>query len=277
MTCACPVCGSQAVQSVAEFSNSFFANSATKMNVTISYCDDCQFCFQASAYKDIYDKIALDVYNDYHVNSIFPFPERSRKNITALELLNNNISLKENASILEIGSNRGDLLFLIKEAYPKVNVLGVEPTMFTDDLQIPTICENFRASLFSNKFDIIIIKHVLEHIKYPLLFLRELKALLKDDGHLYIEVPDLQTSLENCLDDFIPDHVSYFDEYSLSTIVNKAGLSVEMLQKNNFLHLIASNQENQNYDLLRNNLKMIDIVQSNFELLRLNMTICLFL
>ena len=111
----CPICDSQSIQSVAEFQNAFFANSSEKLNLTVSYCNDCQYCFQSSAYSESYDQIAANVYRNYLVNNVFPFPERTSKNLIALECIEKSVVMQNVESVLEIGSNRGDLLFLIKE------------------------------------------------------------------------------------------------------------------------------------------------------------------
>ena len=232
----CPICETSC-EKMAHFPSAFFANSKGKMHLQVSFCPSCGYCFQGSAYTEEYDQLVEQVYRDYNVNEGFMFPERSPKNLIALEMLDQHSLFNNQPNILEIGSNRGDLLHLIKEKYPHTNVLGLEPTI-SNDLSVPTINAKFRKDLFSNKFDIIIIKHVLEHIKFPQNFLIELREILKPSGYLYIEVPDLERSLKFYIDDFIPDHVSFFSESSLLKLLSQIGFKVVTSQRKNFLHMI---------------------------------------
>ncbi len=48
----------------------------------------------------------------------------------------------------------------------------------------------YKKNAFNERFDLITINHVLEHIKDPINFLRDIRGDLEDDGLVYIEVPD---------------------------------------------------------------------------------------
>jgi len=128
--------------------------------------------------------------------------------------------LKDGSNILEIGSNRGDMLHLLKEKLPNINILGIEPTS-NQEAKVPTIRGFFNEDLFSNKFDFIYMQHVLEHIPSPQNIVKSLHSLLKDDGYLYIEVPSLEYSLDNSVEDFMLEHVSYFSKETLLTLFSK--------------------------------------------------------
>jgi len=79
--------------------------------------------------------------------------------------------------------------------------------------------------------DIIILRHVLEHMLHPVAELENLRSLLKEDGVIYIEVPgvlnmrqsyggDLMTFLQNA-------HVWYFTRSTLEYTAGRAGLKLE--------------------------------------------------
>ena len=67
-----------------------------------------------------------------------------------------------------------------------------------------TILKNmfFDSKSFASKFDLVVLKHTLEHIKYPKEFLGDVFNVVADDGFLYIEVPSLDVCMDNFLDDF---------------------------------------------------------------------------
>jgi len=108
---------------------------------------------------------------------------------------------------------------MIKEKRPDCNILGIEPARF-DDLHVPTINAFFEKRLFSSQYDVIIMQHVLEHIKYPRTFIKEIHELLTSDGIFYLEVPSTENFLNNQLDDFVLEHTSYFTKTSLLKLLS---------------------------------------------------------
>jgi len=73
-------------------------------------------------------------------------------------------------------------------------------------------------SEIDRQFDVISMIHVLEHVPSPVEFLNQVKRLLKDDGVLLIQVPDLQ---ETVFDSVIFDHISHFTQSTLLTLLRK--------------------------------------------------------
>lgn len=238
MPSPCPLCGSTSSETVYQAENVPFANiDCVLENFTVALCRDCGFTFQSSAYDAAYDGASRNVYASYAVNRQFPFPERSGKHLVALEDVLPHLPVDADCSVLEIGANRGDFLYLLKEARPRINILGLEPTRFAEPLRVPTLTAPFDPRLFSSTFDLVVAKHVVEHIKDPVGFLRSLHGIMADGGLLYIEVPDLDRSLEQGIEDFIPDHVSYFDRDTLIAALD--GFEVVLCEVRNFLHVLA--------------------------------------
>jgi SAM-dependent methyltransferase len=77
-------------------------------------------------------------------------------------------------------------------------------------------------------FDVITSRHWFEHIDDPYEFLRDLREQAGDRPvHGYLEVPDACYDLATAGWEVIYPHVSYFDAFSLRTIVERAGWRVE--------------------------------------------------
>ena len=232
----CPICASTNTEKIYKDRNAGFANIDRTLDLIIETCNDCSFVFQSSAYTDEYDSIARDVYKDFKKSDIFPFPNRTPVNRDAVDRILRNLPKKEGLNILEIGSNRGDLLFLIKEKLTDANIIGVEPTTF-ENVRVPTINSFFKKDLFSTKFDVVILQHTLEHIKYPKDMLNEIAEILSSDGIIYIEVPYLNNMLKCCVEEFTPEHVSYF---SLKSLNNALGsLNISHYDSSPFLSVVA--------------------------------------
>jgi len=259
----CPLCNSSDTEEIYFKEKYFFATKKKFLNFSLELCKNCNFLFQSSAYSEEYNNIIATIYKSFYKNEKFDFPNRSDENLHALDMIVSNFRQTQNANILEIGSNRGDLLYLLQERIPNINVLGVEPTKF-DNLTVPTINNFFIKDLFSNRFDVIIMQHVLEHIKDSRATVDDIYDLLNVDGLFYIEVPYINRSLENGIEDFSLEHVNYFNMSSLSKLLNK--FEIIEYNRENFLRIIAKkslkkktvNYFEENYDIKSGMQKLIN-------------------
>jgi 2-polyprenyl-3-methyl-5-hydroxy-6-metoxy-1,4-benzoquinol methylase len=97
---------------------------------------------------------------------------------------------------------------------------------------------------FKNKFDIITMLHVLEHVPYQIKTLKILKSKLKNKGKIIIEVPHaedfliLQEELKEFKDfTFWSEHLILHTYGSLKTILSKSGfknIKIQYYQRYNF-------------------------------------------
>jgi SAM-dependent methyltransferase len=140
-------------------------------------------------------------------------------------------------NVLEIGSNDGFLLNLLKER--ECQVLGVDASQFMADLAIgkgiDTLCGIFGESeeLISeinskfNSFQIIVANNVLNHSNNPLSFAKAVKKLLSDDGLFIFEVPYwLETIKSLRFDQIYHEHVSYFTVKAAKELLRLSGLEI---------------------------------------------------
>ena len=212
----------------------------TTINLKVSLCQDCKFVFQSSAYIKDYDEVIKKLYTSYKISNMYNFPNKNIQNIKALDFISSTIENSVDYNVLEIGSNRGDFLYLLKEKFSNINILGCEPTEFKN-LKVPTINSFFDKNLFNTKFDLIILRHTLEHIKNPKQFMKDVQNTLKQDGYIFIEVPNIYYSLKNFIEDFTPDHVNYF---SLNSLVNCCeDLALYKFDDTQYLYTIFTNRK----------------------------------
>lgn len=130
---------------------------------------------------------------------------------------------------LDIGSSAGILLKTFREGFDCA-VVGVEPgdgyRMHNENQQL-TIYPSLDAlrEKGEDKFDLISMSHVLEHIPDPTSFLSELCDLLTEDGVVLVEVPNLfgHTSFEI-------SHLTSFSKHTLGEIFNQSGYDTIQLK-----------------------------------------------
>lgn len=150
-----------------------------------------------------------------------------------LENLKNNCKLKSK-KILEIGASYGAGLYGLKDCNCKCLVgydfdkqfIKVGKVYSGIDLRYGGIEDAVKVG---EKYDIVILRHVLEHFLDPLSELVRLKQLVSNNGLLFVEVPGV-LNLKN----YSYDPLNYFDvfhpySFSLKTLtflLNRAGYSL---------------------------------------------------
>ena len=141
------------------------------------------------------------------------------------------------ARVLEIGSNDGYLLSLIKEHTN--SIVGVDASEFmvqkSNDNGIPTICGIFgeddsvkpKISHKYSAFDLIVANNVVNHSNMPVTFLENVAELLTENGLFVFEVPYwLETIRSFRFDQIYHEHITYLTIESTQALLRQAGLKI---------------------------------------------------
>ena len=144
------------------------------------------------------------------------------------------------ARILEVGCSSGFMLYpFVKNGHACV---GIEPSGFFSEyvrnqgIPVYASVEELVAASPAQKFDFIQHFFVLEHVSQPVSFLKSLVALLKPQGKLVFEIPNVADPLYTIYD--IPAferfywsvaHPWYFSERSLRYLLDQIGAPYEIL------------------------------------------------
>ncbi len=145
--------------------------------------------------------------------------------------LNNSVTdISANCKILDIGCGNGATLAALAKIFPKHPRYGFDPTATNiatlkerNDLAV-TDCSRDVNDL-RQKYGLLTMIHVLEHIPSPLPILKEYVQMLDDDGHFIIVVPNF---LENPFDITITDHCSHFSLETLRNLLINVGLKIDI-------------------------------------------------
>jgi SAM-dependent methyltransferase len=145
--------------------------------------------------------------------------------------------LKSRPKLLEIGSSSGAFL---DSARPFAgSVMGVEPGRRHREWAKKELGLTMAPSLdaVTEKFDLIVLFHVLEHVRHPVEFLKGLLSRLNPGGKVVVEVPsDNDALLSVYKTEAYPPfyyqnaHLWYFTAPTLSGIAEKAGATAEVRQ-----------------------------------------------
>jgi hypothetical protein len=150
------------------------------------------------------------------------------------------LNLNNKSMVLEIGSNDGYLLknFL----YKNIPCLGVEPTISTAhramEVGIPVVCEFFSHAVAQRLLaegysaDLIVGNNVFAHVPDINDFANGMKKLLKSDGVITLEFPNLASLIEyGQFDTVYHEHYSYLSLYTTNLIFKSVGLRIWDVEK----------------------------------------------
>ncbi|HUP27666.1 MAG TPA: class I SAM-dependent methyltransferase [Chloroflexia bacterium] len=138
--------------------------------------------------------------------------------------------------VLDIGCGRGLLLDKLRSRgwEPHGTELSEEAAAFArDSLKLPVTTETIeRAGFPSNRFDLVILWHVLEHVRSPRETLREVGRILKPGGTLLVAVPNFGSwearwSKQGWFHLDVPRHLTQFTYRSLEEALQQAGMTVD--------------------------------------------------
>lgn len=112
------------------------------------------------------------------------------------DVFGRSINNKSLFKVLEIGCNNGTFIEYLQSQFPQAEFEGIELNQSCIDF-----CNKRNRFKLYNRplekidfppkcYDAIMIYHLLEHVQYPLEFIRRLKPLLKDQGVINIAVPN---------------------------------------------------------------------------------------
>lgn len=143
-----------------------------------------------------------------------------------------------NKHVVEIGCGKGDFLKLLCRMGNNRGT-GFDPSFSHErtsdhlDASITFVQDYYSKAHGTQGADLIVCRHVLEHIPQPLNFLTDLRRAINGNGKtpVFFEVPNALFILEDLsIFDLIYEHCSYFTLESLTTAFEMAGFQVTAVE-----------------------------------------------
>lgn len=145
---------------------------------------------------------------------------------------------RKKLNLLDIGSGTGVFPYIVKKN--GWDCLAIDPDKrsvnhLKNKVGVNTLHGDFFKLKPINKFNIITLNKVLEHVKDPIKMLSLTKEWLQDEGFVYLEVPDGEASslLGKNRGEFYIDHLHIFSIASVAILANKAGYCVQNVYRLN--------------------------------------------
>lgn len=134
------------------------------------------------------------------------------------------------AAILEVGCGDGSLVRMAR-SLGFADTTGIDPGLSAQQSDSSTrliqgfFPQDLPPGQRSRRYDLIVLRHVLEHVEEPRAFVASLAAHLKETGELWIEVPDLESTVRGeYWSNFYQLHCNYFEAATLDALLREPGL-----------------------------------------------------
>lgn len=223
----CPVCHS-ASEELAVLKNVGVVGIAEKYEQKISVCEVCDFVFtsnpiDAKTLNKFYETMSNYEYGESGVSVSEPHKNMIKRQYSFIRDF-----LDSKINVLDIGAADGSNLFFYKEKGH--HVYGIEPSKanvkyaeYAFDVEMHQgFLSDYIQSGDKRKFDLVILSHVLEHVKDPKSFIEQISSICNE--YVYIEVPSMDMRfVEEPFGSFFFEHLNYFTYESLSQLMLLAG------------------------------------------------------
>ena len=227
--------------------------------------NDCFICGERDSIPTIYQKIVFDEEfkilqcsyckssyidkipaDEFTYNYIYDFGGRDSKvNLksifTLLRILKAKYYIRKNCpeiknnklSILDYGSGDGYLSYSMGKINTELDIHATDYIKFNSKFYEDVNFIEFKNfSNDTNKFDLIILRHVLEHIEEPAVLINDLVDKLNSGGYIMVEVPNHDIKTNKLLSLFrnnynqigLPWHFNHFDVDTLTSMLSEYNL-----------------------------------------------------
>jgi len=185
------------------FQNKTYATPAEAMAATIGDVELIQNPQTGLVYNHLFKPELLE-YDEYYQNeqaNSETFRNHLQDVMSLLEKYFKNLR-----SGIEIGCGKGFFLEMLR--HEGLNITGFDPAYQGIS---PYVVKEYYNSGMGYKADYVILRHVLEHVNNPFLFLEELSQNTDGDCYIYIEVPCFDWIIKNrAFYDIFYEHCNYF-------------------------------------------------------------------
>ena len=136
--------------------------------------------------------------------------------------------------VLEVGGGEGACARALLEVSPQANLTVVEAhadaAKFYSEIRCTLVAETLEAWLDKNreKFELIVMFDVLEHVRDPRMILDSLANCLEPGGEIWLSVPNYDSVSRKLLGriwpQYKPEHLFYFSQKGLRSVCKQSGL-----------------------------------------------------
>jgi len=227
---SCAICGADNTQEISK-------KGQFSLPINLVLCKDCGLGYlnprwNADSYLNFY-KNEYDRYYRSELTSDFKLSPKANNPILS-RLAKWNLLPDSINNLLDIGSGAGQNLIDFKQQYSSLNLFAIEPSLDShkhlSSINAKVISgdvDSDWAAGEDQKYDFVIMRHVLEHFLDPVAVMKKVQKVLAPDGLLYLAVPNNLKPSKNLESRwFRVVHTYYFNKSSLYNLFALAQLEI---------------------------------------------------
>ena len=209
----------------------------------VSICKNCGLVFLNPRWtKEDYANFYATEYDQYYRFNESEATEKEQRKAKAVWRRLSHHASRSFTTALDIGCGLGWNLHYLRQQSPGLAIAGIEPSDICADHFVKKIGGELIARDVDSdwhlanqeRFDLIVFRHVLEHLLDPIAALKKVSQALSPEGLLYIAVPDMMHP-DGSLQDFWYRcvHTYYYSRTTLSRLAAQAGLVPVVVREEN--------------------------------------------
>lgn len=227
---ACPGCGSRRSEFAAE-NPAHTLNTGHRVFVACIrnvLCLECGLVFNdpmptERELTDLYEAMSREVAEQGAADAAAPLPIEEDQARFVAPFLGD----RPQPRVLDVGCSMGGFLGVLGRR--GAVAVGCEPSGFDAEVARTRYGADVRPGFFEDidfgaeRFDLVALRFVFEHVRDPIAILRRASALLRPRGAVFIEVPNLAAPFVGLDDYFSYGHLQTFTRSSLAQVCARAG------------------------------------------------------
>ncbi len=231
----CPLCRNNTCKTLHK-------NGMFNIPINISICKKCGFVYLNPRWrKKYYYFFYKKLYDSYFIRTASCKKECERYHTIFDRIIKiTSFSKNKEINILDVGAGMGNGLLVLGSKYKYAKLFAIESSEKCLNNFKRNNIEKISSNVNSNwekikyQFDLIIMRHVLEHLLNPEETLFKIRKTLSNNGYLYIAIPNLNCSESIITKNFFRVvHTLYFSKKNLNFLLENSGFSVVKIKVEN--------------------------------------------
>ena len=251
--------------------------------IVVGYCHCCSHVqLMERPTQEQLDFIYLGEYTNVMEKGVLSSADQMHLDCKAFFDFADGGKLPADGQVLEIGCFDGSFLSLFEGR----RLMGCEPNpmgrVATERYGVEVVPQYFSAADFEkSSIDLVIMRHLIEHLPEPLEVLKACWQIIKPNGRILIETPNIEHTLtQHVVGNLYHQHLHYFSRESLPLILRRAGFEIVAHGIMDFRQFVVAAKVDRTRDVLDDSRvpygimirSQIDNFRRHLETLRLDMT-----
>lgn len=215
-------------------------------DITYKFCSKCGHAFQSSYDRSFLDHVYRSAYWQPDCNTVqHSIRSEFCRSLDSASVFSS--TQNQPFRLLEIGASSGQLLSDLRRIHPDAHLVGIEPNTKNSDAAqragLEVVSAFFGRDSAKNVgvgFDIVICRHVIEHIPDFDDFFEGLDSVSTPNTIVVFETPSLDATLDlGSIDPFHVEHLHVFSRRSLLTLAERFGWFARAHWTSSFANYVA--------------------------------------